>query len=75
LIAIHVDRVPERGKATAAFYLAFDVGIGIGSWVLAAVLHFAGISLLYVAAAIASALALITLRRIRPIPPRLSENT
>ena len=74
LIAIHVDRVAERGKATAAFYLAFDVGIGIGSWLLAAVLHYAGISMLYVAAAAASALALIALRRIRPIPPLLSEN-
>jgi predicted MFS family arabinose efflux permease len=75
LIAIHVDRVAERGKATAAFYLAFDVGIGIGSWLLAAVLHYAGISMLYVAAAAASALALIALRRIRPIAPLLSENT
>ncbi len=68
LIAIHVDRVPERGKATAAFYLAFDVGIGIGSWLLAGVLHYAGISMLYVAAAGASALAILALRRIRPIP-------
>lgn len=67
LIAIHVDRVPERGRATAAFYLAFDLGIGIGSWVLAAVLQFYGISMLYVVAAVVSICAIAVSRRIRPI--------
>lgn len=67
LIAIHVDRVPERGRATAAFYLAFDLGIGIGSWVLAAVLQFYGISMLYVVAAVVSVGAVLVSRRIKPI--------
>lgn len=52
LIAIHVDMVPLRGKATAAFYLAFDLGIGAGAWVLAPILDQAGIGAMYVVAAV-----------------------
>lgn len=51
LIAIHVDSIEARGKATAAFYLAFDLGIGVGAWLLAPVLEFAGIGAMYVVAA------------------------
>ncbi|MFM2309601.1 MAG: hypothetical protein RLY87_1723 [Chloroflexota bacterium] len=68
LIAIHVDRVPERGRATAAFYLAFDLGIGIGSWVLAAVLQSSGMTMLYAVAAIISVCAVLLSRRISPAP-------
>ena len=66
LIAIHVDRVAERGRATAAFYLAFDIGIGIGSWVLAAVLQFFGMSMLYVVAGVVALCGLFLSRRISP---------
>lgn len=51
LIAIHVDTIEARGKATAAFYLAFDVGIGVGAWLLAPVLEYAGIGVMYAVAA------------------------
>jgi len=51
LIAIHVDTIAARGKATAAFYLAFDVGIGVGAWLLAPVLEYAGIGVMYAVAA------------------------
>lgn len=69
LIAMHVDRVAERGKAVAAFYIAFDVGIGFGSWLLGAVLQQTGIGGMYVAAAIISGLAVFAQRRITT-PPR-----
>jgi len=51
LIAIHVDSIEARGKATAAFYLAFDLGIGIGAWLLAPILEYAGIGVMYMVAA------------------------
>jgi MFS family permease len=51
LIAIHVDSIEARGKATAAFYLAFDLGIGVGAWLLAPVLEYAGIGVMYAVAA------------------------
>lgn len=51
LIAIHVDSIEARGKATASFYLAFDLGIGVGAWLLAPVLEYAGIGVMYTVAA------------------------
>jgi predicted MFS family arabinose efflux permease len=57
LIAIHVDSIPERGKATAAVYLAFDLGIGAGAWVLAPILEVAGIGPMYVVAGLVTLLA------------------
>ena len=57
LIAIHVDSIAQRGRATAAFYLAFDLGIGVGTWILAAALHYAGIGAVFVVAAAITLLA------------------
>ena len=59
LIAICVDRMPsaQRGRATAGFYLAFDLGIGMGSWILGLILDGAGLSGLYFAAALVSVAA------------------
>lgn len=57
LIAIHIDSIPERGKATAAVYLAFDLGIGAGAWVLAPILEVAGIGPMYVVAGVITLLA------------------
>lgn len=57
LIAIHVDMVPLRGKATAAFYLAFDLGIGAGAWILAPILDQAGIGAMYTVAAVLTLIA------------------
>lgn len=57
LLAIHVDHMALRGRATAAFYLAFDLGIGAGTWVLAAALQTAGIGAVFVVAAVISVLA------------------
>ena len=57
LIAIHVDSIPERGKATAAVYLAFDLGIGVGAWLLAPILEVAGIGPMYVVAGLVTLLA------------------
>ena len=62
LIAICVDRMPsaQRGRATAGFYLAFDLGIGVGSWLLGLVLDTMGLTSLYLAAAIVSVFGALT---------------
>lgn len=69
LIAIHVDSVAQRGRATAAFYVAFDLGIGAGTWVLAAALQAAGIGAVFVVAAVLVVLAGITTRWIVHVQP------
>lgn len=53
LIALCVDRMPdsERGRATASFYLAFDLGIGMGNWLLGPVLGGFGLTGMYLLAA------------------------
>jgi MFS family permease len=54
LIALHALLLPEApGRATATFYLGFDLGIGMGSWLLGAVLQYAGPAALYMMAALA----------------------
>jgi predicted MFS family arabinose efflux permease len=53
LIAHHARLLPgEPGQATAGFYLGFDLGIGLGSWLLGAVLDLAGLTWLFLAAAL-----------------------
>jgi MFS family permease len=59
LIAIHVDSIPERGRATAAFYLAFDLGIGLGAWILAPVLDSFGFTAFFLAGAIITLFAIL----------------
>lgn len=53
LIAIHVESMPagERGRATAVFYLGFDLGIGLGAWALSPVFQGFGLTGLYLLAA------------------------
>ena len=62
LIAICVDRMPsdQRGRATAGFYLAFDLGIGLGSWLLGLVLDTMGLTGLYLAASVVSVVGALT---------------
>ncbi|MEZ4663412.1 MAG: hypothetical protein R2911_38205 [Caldilineaceae bacterium] len=63
LIAHHVTLLPARpGWAVACFYFGFDAGIGIGAWLLGAVLDLSGLTALYVAA------TLLTLATIAFIP-------
>lgn len=53
LIAHHVTMLPGRpGWAVACFYFGFDFGIGIGAWVLGAVLDFGGLTSLFFTAAV-----------------------
>jgi predicted MFS family arabinose efflux permease len=53
LIAHHARLLPgEPGQATAGFYLGFDLGIGLGSWLLGAVLDLAGLTWLFLVAAL-----------------------
>ena len=52
LIAHHARLLPgEPGQATAGFYLGFDLGIGLGSWLLGAMLDVGGLFWMYVLAA------------------------
>ncbi|MFN8521566.1 MAG: MFS transporter [Chloroflexota bacterium] len=54
LIAHHARLLPgQPGQASAAFYVAFDLGIGLGSWGLGVALQFGGLGLLYGVAATA----------------------
>jgi predicted MFS family arabinose efflux permease len=53
LIALHARLLPEApGQATAGFYLGFDLGIGLGSWLLGAILDLAGLTWLFLTAAL-----------------------
>lgn len=53
LIAHHATLLPRRpGQATAAFYVGFDLGIGLGSWLFGGVLELAGPPGLYAVAAL-----------------------
>ena len=52
LIAHHVTMLPGRpGWAVACFYFGFDVGIGVGAWVLGIVLGLWGLAALFWTAA------------------------
>jgi predicted MFS family arabinose efflux permease len=53
LIALHARLLPGApGQATAGFYLGFDLGIGLGSWLLGAILDLAGLTWLFLTAAL-----------------------
>jgi predicted MFS family arabinose efflux permease len=53
LIALHALLLPQApGRATATFYIAFDLGIGVGGWLLGGVLEYAGFTALYLTAAL-----------------------
>jgi predicted MFS family arabinose efflux permease len=48
LIAHHAALLPDApGRASAAFYVAFDLGIGLGSWLFGFALQIAGLPGLY----------------------------
>jgi predicted MFS family arabinose efflux permease len=48
LLAHHARLTPEApGSASAAFYVGFDLGIGLGTWLLGIALEAAGIPGLY----------------------------
>jgi predicted MFS family arabinose efflux permease len=66
LIAHHARLLPgEPGQATAGFYLGFDLGIGLGSWLLGAMLDLGGLFWMY---ALATALVALTV----PLVPILT---
>jgi predicted MFS family arabinose efflux permease len=53
LIAHHAALLPDTpGRASAAFYIAFDLGIGLGSWLFGLMLQLAGVPGLYWSAAV-----------------------
>jgi len=48
LLAHHAALLPDTpGRASAAFYVAFDLGIGLGSWLFGLMLQLAGLPGLY----------------------------
>jgi predicted MFS family arabinose efflux permease len=53
LLAHHAALLPAApGRASAAFYVGFDLGIGLGSWLLGFALEIAGLTGLYALAAL-----------------------
>ncbi len=66
LIALHMAAMPAqaRGQATAYFYLAFDLGIGGGAWLLGLVLQWWGLLWLYLVAALIAGLGGLAARAI-----------
>jgi MFS family permease len=73
ILALHVDRrPPERhGRATATFYLGFDLGIGVGGALLGLALGGLGVREAFaIAAAVAIGAALLALRTERVVPAR-----
>jgi predicted MFS family arabinose efflux permease len=65
LLAHHARLLPGTpGRASAAFYVGFDLGIGVGSWLLGIVLEIGGLTGLY---AIAATIALAVPLLIRPL--------
>jgi MFS family permease len=71
LLAHHARLLPGMpGRASAVFYLGFDLGMGVGSWLLGIVLQVDGLSGLYAsAAAIALAVLLLIPALARPLGP------
>lgn len=61
LMAMHVRLMPEemRGRAVATFYLGFDLGNGLGTWLLGFVLDGWGLTALFVGAAISALIGLV----------------
>ena len=52
LIVHHARMLPGApGRSTAAFYVGFDLGLGLGSWLFGVVLDLAGLAPLYLVAA------------------------
>jgi predicted MFS family arabinose efflux permease len=48
LIAHHAGLLPQApGRASAAFYVGFDLGIGLGSWIFGVALQLGGVEGLY----------------------------
>lgn len=69
LLAHHAALLPSApGRASAAFYVAFDLGIGLGSWLFGWALQLAGLSALYWSAAILAGGALLLAPRLTARP-------
>lgn len=53
LLAHHAHVLPGApGRSSAAFYVGFDLGLGVGSWILGIALQFAGVTGLFLCAAL-----------------------
>lgn len=61
LMAEHVQRMPVtmRGRAVSTFYLAFDLGNGLGVWLLGFALQWWGLTALFACAACAALVGLV----------------
>lgn len=74
-LIVHIaDLLPDSpGRASAAFYVGFDLGIGLGSWALGATLDAAGLTGLYAVASVAVLFVLPLIPTIARQRRRLSE--
>lgn len=65
LLAHHARLLPgQPGRASAAFYIGFDLGIGVGSWLLGAALQLGGLAALAGAGALAALTVLAVIPRL-----------
>jgi len=64
LIATHLELMPEaqRARSVACFYLAFDLGIGAGTWLLTPAFQYLGLQGLYLTAAALTACGIAVVR-------------
>jgi len=76
LIVHHARMLPGApGQSTAGFYLGFDLGIGLGSWLFGAVLDLFGLTWLYVTGAALIGLTLpLTALLVRWQPAMLAQS-
>ena len=65
LMAMHVRSTPPtlRGRAVSTFYLGFDLGNGLGVWVLGFALQWWGLSALFGLAMVSSLIGLLFVAR------------
>jgi MFS family permease len=66
LIALHVEHSAktEYGRATSIFYLGFDLGIGLGAWLLSPALQLSGVPALFGLAALFMLAGVALVRRV-----------
>ncbi|MCA9981684.1 MAG: MFS transporter, partial [Anaerolineales bacterium] len=74
LITLHVQPVAaqERGRAGAVFYLGFDLGIGLGLWLLSPIIARFGLTGLFVTTAVVAFFAILPATQIQPSGEQLT---
>lgn len=64
LITMYIELLPvdEKGRASAAFYLSFDLGVGLGTCVLSPILEWLSLREVFLIAGLVSLIGIILVR-------------